>query len=104
MATLSAAIRPVAAGLAAAFSVRALTQYADSWSDMTSLVRVNISAQDDAAEVMGRLADIARGTYSSLELTAQSFARNAFTRSEERRVGKECRSRWWAYHEKKEKR
>src|SRR5437660_8258652 len=22
-------------------------------------------------------------------------------RSEERRVGKECRSRWWAYHEKK---
>src|SRR5438093_10110085 len=23
------------------------------------------------------------------------------TRSEERRVGKECRSRWWAYHSKK---
>src|SRR5438874_9832995 len=23
------------------------------------------------------------------------------TRSEERRVGKECRSRWWTYHEKK---
>src|SRR5690554_3147147 len=79
MATLSAAIRPVAAGLAAAFSVRALTQYADSWSDMTSLVRVNIGAHEDAAEVMGRLADIARSTYSSLELTAQGFAQNAFT-------------------------
>src|SRR5262245_54457703 len=25
-------------------------------------------------------------------------------RSEERRVGKECRSRWWAYHEKRERR
>src|SRR6266581_6703216 len=25
----------------------------------------------------------------------------ARTRSEERRVGKECRSRWWPYHEKK---
>src|SRR5690348_18420733 len=25
-------------------------------------------------------------------------------RSEERRVGKECRSRWWPYHEKKKKR
>src|SRR5437667_1309883 len=25
-------------------------------------------------------------------------------RSEERRVGKECRSRWWPYHEKKQKR
>src|SRR6266511_6387699 len=24
-------------------------------------------------------------------------------RSEERRVGKECRYRWWAYHEKKKK-
>src|SRR5689334_24133818 len=24
-------------------------------------------------------------------------------RSEERRVGKECRSRWWPYHEKKER-
>src|SRR5437588_11355504 len=26
-----------------------------------------------------------------------------FTRSEERRVGKECRSRWSPYHEKKQK-
>src|SRR5262245_66019972 len=25
-------------------------------------------------------------------------------RSEERRVGKECRSRWWPYHEKKKER
>src|SRR5436190_21669254 len=24
-------------------------------------------------------------------------------RSEERRVGKECRSRWWAYHKKKKR-
>lgn len=79
MASLAAAIRPVAAGLAAAFSVRSLTQYADSWSEMTSLVRVNIGAHEDAAEVMGRLADIARSTYSSLELTAQGFAQNAFT-------------------------
>ncbi|HLV84140.1 MAG TPA: tape measure protein [Devosia sp.] len=46
---------------------------------MTSLVRVNIGAHEDAAEVMGRLADIARSTYSSLELTAQGFAQNAFT-------------------------
>src|SRR5207245_8028953 len=27
---------------------------------------------------------------------------NVFLRSEERRVGKECRSRWWTYHLKKE--
>lgn len=79
MGALASAIKPVAASLAAAFSIRSLAQYADSWSDMTSLVRVNIGAHEDAAEVMGRLADIARGTYSSMELTAQSFARNAFT-------------------------
>lgn len=81
MGALASAIKPVAASLAAAFSVRTLTQYADSWSDMTSLVRVNISAQDDAAAVMERLADIARTTYSSLELTARGFAQNAFTLS-----------------------
>lgn len=78
MGALASAIKPVAASLTAAFSVRALAQYADSWSDMTSLVRVNVSAQDDAVAVMKRLADIARTTYSSLELTAQGFAQNAF--------------------------
>lgn len=81
MGALASAIKPVAAGLAAAFSIRSLSQYADSWSDMTSLVRVNIGAHEDAAEVMERLADIARSTYSSLELTAQGFAQNAFTLS-----------------------
>src|SRR5207302_6306647 len=29
--------------------------------------------------------------------------KRAFGRSEERRVGKECRSRWWPEHEKKNK-
>lgn len=71
--------RRAGGAVAAALGVRAITQYADSWSDMTSLVRVNIGAHEDAAEVMGRLADIARSTYSSLELTAQGFAQNAFT-------------------------
>src|SRR5215469_17356620 len=28
---------------------------------------------------------------------------DARVRSEERRVGKECRSRWWPYHKKKKK-
>ena len=29
---------------------------------------------------------------------SQSYARYTFYRSEERRVGKECRSRWSPYH------
>src|SRR5438132_11145991 len=31
--------------------------------------------------------------------TAMTFRRRAMSRSEERRVGKECRSRWWPCHE-----
>lgn len=73
-----AAIRRVAGVVATYLSAREIYQYADAWSDMTSLVRVNIGAQEDAGAVMERLGDIARGTYSSLELTAQGFARNAF--------------------------
>src|SRR5437899_10959772 len=33
--------------------------------------------------------------------SAQIYARFDKNRSEERRVGKECRSRWWPYHKKK---
>lgn len=70
-------------GLAAAFvsvqSVRAVASMADEWSDLTSLVRVNIGATEDASAVMERLTQVARGTYSSLRDTAQSFAANAST-------------------------
>ncbi|MCK9469045.1 MAG: tape measure protein, partial [Porticoccaceae bacterium] len=66
----------VAAG---ALSVRKVIDYADTWSDLTSRVRLSIGAHDDAGRVMGRLESIARMTYSSLENTADSFARNAFT-------------------------
>src|SRR5690554_7943438 len=33
-----------------------------------------------------------------------TYGDNDEYRSEERRVGKECRSRWWAYYEKEKKR
>src|SRR5205823_9108403 len=32
------------------------------------------------------------------EPSGQRTARRTLSRSEERRVGKECRSRWWPYH------
>src|SRR5437762_13115392 len=45
------------------------------------------------------------GSKSSLTWTSPSDAcRKTAARSEERRVGKECRSRWWAYDEKKKRR
>src|SRR5438093_12104705 len=41
---------------------------------------------------------ISTGHDTVVAYTNQSQLRE---RSEERRVGKECRSRWWAYHQKK---
>lgn len=60
-------------------SARALVNLADTWSDLTSRVKVSIGANEDAAAVMDRLAKVARQTYSSMEFTADSFARNAVT-------------------------
>src|SRR5947208_10326605 len=42
-----------------------------------------------------RKLEYARGIYQ------RESAGHARDRSEERRVGKECRCRWWPYHEKK---
>src|SRR5262249_57886552 len=42
-----------------------------------------------------------RSTRPQSDLSAaerRANVRGAFRRSEERRVGEECRSRWWAYH------
>src|SRR5437762_14118282 len=64
-----------------------------------TLVRLSLA---EAADLIQRRA------LSPVELLEAVLARialvdarlNAFTRSEERRVGKECRSRWWSYHVK----
>src|SRR5690348_17390589 len=56
-----------------------------------------------------RLVDVQRGTLSARtgnKVTVTSTDKVAFDyviRSEERRVGKECRSRWSTYQEKKKK-
>lgn len=76
---LAGVARSAGAALAGALGARALVNYADTWSDLTSIVRVNIGEQEDAANVMSRLSDIARMTYSSMQQTAQGFAQNAFT-------------------------
>src|SRR6478736_7908487 len=43
---------------------------------------------------------IVSNTRSSVAPDAHSVVRFGPLRSEERRVGKECRSRWWPYHYK----
>lgn len=57
----------------------ALVELADSWSDMNARVGLAIRNMDASGVVMDRLADVARRTYSSLELTAESFIRNSTT-------------------------
>ena len=79
MATMSRAAARLGGALAAAFSVRQLTHYADTWTNMTSRVELSIGAHEDAADVMGQLADISRQTYATIESTTEAFARNSFT-------------------------
>src|SRR5271155_5991327 len=43
-------------------------------------------------------AEFGYGTYGAEAAAQRFFHRSAATRSEERRVGKECRSRWSPYH------
>jgi len=51
--------------------------FADAWSDLSARVGLAVGNMDRSASVMERISAIARRTYSSLELTAESFLRNA---------------------------
>ncbi|WP_072394318.1 tape measure protein [Hyphomicrobium sp. CS1GBMeth3] len=65
--------------IAGALSAAAISGLADSYSDLSARVGLAVRNMDASGVVMDRLADIARRTYSSLELTAESFVRNATT-------------------------
>lgn len=69
----------IAAALGVGLSVRSVQQAADAWSDMSSRVGIAVGNMELAPTVMGRIQRIARTTYSSLEQTAEAFARNAST-------------------------
>lgn len=51
--------------------------FADAWSDINARVGLAVGNMDASGQVMARLADVARRTYSNLELTAESFIENA---------------------------
>lgn len=56
---------------------RALIDFADTWSDLNARVGLAIGSMDASGAVMDRLATIARRTYSALDLTSESYIRNA---------------------------
>src|SRR5256885_16392039 len=53
---------------------------------------------DEALRVYGRIVPSRRPEVQQLVIKEPVGPVAAFTRSEERRVGKECRSRWSPYH------
>lgn len=66
-----------AANMAAVFSVRALIDMTSTWTDLTARVRLAIPEFEDVDEVMTRLQETARTTYSSLEDTIEGFVQNS---------------------------
>lgn len=74
----AAAVRVAAAmgTVAGAFSIAALTRYADAWSDMQSRVGAAIKNMDAAPAMMQRIVDIANASYSPLDQTVEIYGRN----------------------------
>ena len=70
-------LKTVAAALGLALGLRQYQQLADTWSDLNSRVGLAIQNMDGAGEVMGRLQQMARRTYSPLQMTAESFIANS---------------------------
>lgn len=79
MGALGAAAGRVGGIIAAAFTVTAIKNYADAWSDMRSSVGAALGDMDGAADRMTRLVDIANAAYSPLQQTAAVYARNVST-------------------------
>lgn len=64
-------------GVGAALGARELIRLTDVWTDLNGRVRIAAGGIREGTEVMGRLSDMARRTYSSLETTAESYLTNS---------------------------
>lgn len=74
---LTSSLAPLATALAGVLGVQQLIQFADTWSDISGRVGQAIGDLDRVPQVMARIAQTARQTYSSLNLTAEGFVRNS---------------------------
>lgn len=70
------------AGVGAILGTAELAKLADTWSDLNSRVRLAAGSIEQGEEVMERLGEVARRTYSSLEQTAEGYLANATTLKE----------------------
>lgn len=76
---LAQAARRATGILTAFLGARQIVNYADTWTNLTSRIELSIAAHEDAADVMSRLSDISRQTFSTFESTAEAFAQNSVT-------------------------
>jgi tape measure domain-containing protein len=74
---LGGAVGQLGGALATVFSAQAFINITSLWTDLNSRIKLVVGTGGDAANTMQRLADVARNTYSPLERTVDSFARNA---------------------------
>jgi tape measure domain-containing protein len=65
----------VATALTAALSVRAVADYADSWTTLNNKLSNSVRASESLVEVTQRVFDITQSTRSSLDATATLYAR-----------------------------
>jgi tape measure domain-containing protein len=63
--------------LGGALSIRQLAQYADTWTDLRARVDLATVSQEQSVQVMQRLQDMARRTFSSLQQTTEVYLSNA---------------------------
>ncbi|PWJ73825.1 tape measure domain-containing protein [Pseudaminobacter salicylatoxidans] len=64
-------------GITAALGAGELVKLTDTWTDLNSRVKLAAGSMEKGQEVMGRLSEVARRTYSSLEQTAEGYLLNA---------------------------
>jgi len=79
MGSLTKQFLSLGGALGGALGAQQVVRYADTWSDLSSRVRLSIGEHESVTDTMDRLSSIARMTYFSLESTAESFARNSVT-------------------------
>src|SRR5205823_14526527 len=75
------------------------------FENQKELTKMQLDNQKEIAEMQNETQKEIAGIQSATSrqnTKDQVYAQNE--RSEERRVGKECRSRWWRYHSRKKRR
>lgn len=70
-------LRRAFVALGGAMVIREAIKMGDAWSDMSSRVGAALGDMDRAPAVMSRLVEVAQRTYSSIDVTTESFVQNS---------------------------